>query len=135
MSDPERIWLQNADDARAIGEGRLWCEDKVWPECPEQNEPTEYVRADLHAKLERELAEAREFRAILEGHLAAAIDDYNDARRQAFEDAAQITLIFAGKHEPSYGIVNNEIHQAILAVVTAIRAKAQPHSETRQEQR
>lgn len=57
-SDPERIWLQNAEDARAIGD-RLWCADKVWPECPEQQEPTEYVRADLFSRLERELAEAR----------------------------------------------------------------------------
>ena len=76
------------------------------------------------SRLERELAEAREARAILEGHLTAAIDDYNDARRQAFEEAAQIAVVFAGKHEPSYGLVNKEIHQAVLAVVTALRAKA-----------
>lgn len=48
MSDHERIWLQNADDARATGD-RLWCQDKVWPECDEQQEPTEYIRADLYA--------------------------------------------------------------------------------------
>lgn len=69
MNDPERIWLQNADDARATGD-RLWCQDKVWPECEEQQEPTEYIRADLYAsrisqqdaeieRLRRELEEAR----------------------------------------------------------------------------
>lgn len=69
MSDPERIWLQNADDARATGD-RLWCQDKVWPECDEQQEPTEYIRADLYAsrisqqdteleRLRRELSEAQ----------------------------------------------------------------------------
>ncbi len=47
MANPDRIWLQDEKDALAIGEGRCWCEDKVWPEVPEQNEPVAYVRADL----------------------------------------------------------------------------------------
>lgn len=44
IEGPERIWLQNAKDADpAIG--RLWCEDKVWPDNDEDGEPTEYVLA------------------------------------------------------------------------------------------
>lgn len=41
-------------------------------------------------RLRRELAEAREFRAILEGHLSAAIDDYNEALKalEPFAEAA-----------------------------------------------
>ena len=45
--DHERIWLQNEKDGEASGEGRMWCEDKVWPETELCGEPTEYVRADL----------------------------------------------------------------------------------------
>lgn len=45
--DHERIWLQNAKDADTQGDGRLWCQDKVWPHDPGDGEPTEYVRADL----------------------------------------------------------------------------------------
>lgn len=40
--------------------------------------------------LEQKLTEAQEFRAILEGHLSAAIDDYNEARKAAFIEAAEI---------------------------------------------
>lgn len=47
MTDHERIWLQSAADAKNSYEGRLWCEDKVWPEGEDQGEPTEYIRADL----------------------------------------------------------------------------------------
>lgn len=45
MSDHERIWLQAAEDAAEYG--RLWSQDKVWPDHPDDSEPTEYVRADL----------------------------------------------------------------------------------------
>ena len=67
-SDHERIWLQNAEDAKHQDEGRMWCEDKVWPDEPEEGEPTEYVRADLYASLagrvtELEAAKASEQRA------------------------------------------------------------------------
>lgn len=55
MADHARIWLQNTADIDP-GTGRLWCEDKVWPESPEEGEPTEYVRADIAA----DLAEALE---------------------------------------------------------------------------
>lgn len=41
-------------------------------------------------RLQREVEEAKEFRAILEGHLSAAIDDYNEARKAAFIEAAEI---------------------------------------------
>jgi hypothetical protein len=30
-TDHERIWLQNAEDAKHCHEGRMWCEDKAWP--------------------------------------------------------------------------------------------------------
>lgn len=56
--DHERIWLQNAEDADAWGDGRLWCPDKVWPDDSEDGEPTEYVRADLYETLEQRLARA-----------------------------------------------------------------------------
>lgn len=52
-------------------------------------------QADEIARLRRELAEAQEFRAILEGHLGAAIDDYNEARAAAFIEAAEIAEAFA----------------------------------------
>src|SRR4030095_1904517 len=51
--DHERIWLQNANDAG--DEGRMWCEDKVWPNGPEEGEPTEYMRADLIKKAEADI--------------------------------------------------------------------------------
>jgi len=65
MSDHERIWLQAADDA-APDTGRVWCQDKVWPDGPEDTEPTEYVRADL-------LSQARA-----------------EGRREGMEEAAKI---------------------------------------------
>lgn len=49
VADHERIWLQNAADGEASGEGRMWCQDKVWPVDENDGEPTEYVRADLYA--------------------------------------------------------------------------------------
>jgi hypothetical protein len=42
--DPERIWLEPPPGG---SEGRTWCEDKVWPIGVEDEEPTEYIRADL----------------------------------------------------------------------------------------
>lgn len=52
---PERIWLQSAEDAKHQCEGRMWCEDKVWPENVDQHEPTEYVRADIAASLQEQV--------------------------------------------------------------------------------
>ncbi len=46
--DHERIWLQNGMDAAESSEGRMWCQDKVWPDDESAGEPTEYVRADLY---------------------------------------------------------------------------------------
>jgi Arc/MetJ family transcription regulator len=45
--NPERIWLQSYEDTQALDQDRLWCEDKVWPENPDDHEPTQYVRIDL----------------------------------------------------------------------------------------
>lgn len=45
--DPPRIWLQNAEDANHVDD-RLWCAHPVWPDAPEDGEPVEYIRIDLH---------------------------------------------------------------------------------------
>ncbi|WP_089177181.1 hypothetical protein [Bosea sp. AS-1] len=46
--DPPRIWLEPIDRSQPFaGDERTWCEDKVWPEGDDQDEPTEYIRADL----------------------------------------------------------------------------------------
>lgn len=105
MSDPERIWLQNAADARATGE-RLWCQDKVWPECAEQQEPTEYIRADLYAsrisqqdaeleRLRRELADVRDNLAEAEKDTHYWRVEYDKARKAAFIEAAEIATATA----------------------------------------
>lgn len=70
-ADHERIWLQNAEDAAAIGASREWCSAPVWPDDPEDSEPTEYVRADL-------LTTARA-----------------EARAQALEEAAAVFDVYA----------------------------------------
>jgi hypothetical protein len=57
--DHPRIWLQNAADGKASGEGRLWCEDNVWPVDENDGEPTEYVRADIVDDLVAALKAAR----------------------------------------------------------------------------
>lgn len=58
--DHPRIWLQNAADGKASGEGRLWSEHKVWPVDENDGEPTEYVRADIVDGLVAVLKGARE---------------------------------------------------------------------------
>lgn len=65
VADHERIWLQNVADGEASGEGRLWCQDKVWPVDENDGEPTEYVRADIYASA---LALIESQRATIEGH-------------------------------------------------------------------
>ena len=40
LEDHKRIWLEICEPGE---EGRLWCQDNVWPE----GEATEYVRADI----------------------------------------------------------------------------------------
>lgn len=60
-ADHERIWLEPMAPVYGC-EGRQWCQDKVWPDCDGDPEPTEYIRADLHrhalSAKDRELAEA-----------------------------------------------------------------------------
>lgn len=53
VADHERIWLEAPPGGP---EGRLWCEDKVWPDDENDGEPTEYVRADLYAAAEARVA-------------------------------------------------------------------------------
>lgn len=79
--DPERIWLQNAEDAKLQCEGRLWCEDKVWPagDDPEEGEPTEYIRSDIHARalLEAERRGMERAAKIAEtGYWSSALGDH-----------------------------------------------------------
>lgn len=51
VADHERIWLEPL--APQYGhDGRLWCQNKVWPQYEGEPEPTEYVRADLYAAAE-----------------------------------------------------------------------------------
>ncbi len=57
MDDPERIGLQNRADVYP-GDGRQWCEDKVWPENDDEEEPVEYIRADIAAAHTRAAVEA-----------------------------------------------------------------------------
>ncbi|WP_089177299.1 hypothetical protein [Bosea sp. AS-1] len=61
-ADHERIWLEPMAPVYGC-EGRQWCQDKVWPDCDGDPEPTEYIRADLHRQAlsakDRELAEAQ----------------------------------------------------------------------------
>lgn len=73
--DHERIWLQSYEDTEALGEDRLWCEDKVWPNDPEDHEPTEYVRADLFAALEADLDAVTTYAAVLEAERDNARND------------------------------------------------------------
>lgn len=54
MSDPGVIWLQpwcdGCEKHAYPGEGRLWCTNDEWGECPAdecQQKPVKYVRADL----------------------------------------------------------------------------------------
>lgn len=75
-------------------------------------------------RLQRELAESRELRAILEGHLSAAIDDYNEARRQAFIEAAEI----AENHDTGgYGRWDNMAlcQEVSNDIAVALRARAE----------
>ena len=62
--DHPRIWLQNAADGAASGEGRLWCEDNVWPVDENDGEPTEYVRADIVDGLVAALKEIKFMRPL-----------------------------------------------------------------------
>jgi hypothetical protein len=65
-NDHERIWLQNAKDALNQDTGRMWCEDKVWPDDAEDGEPTEYVRADLYEAVLSEKDSWNEMSAVIE---------------------------------------------------------------------
>lgn len=44
--DPERIYLEPPPYSP---EGRLWCEDNIWPLDGDGPGGVEYIRADLHA--------------------------------------------------------------------------------------
>lgn len=95
MSDPERIWLQSYEDTTALGEDRLWCEDKVWPANDEDHEPTEYIRADRISqqdaeleRLRRELEEARaehQFSLGLVDQAAVKLAETKDALQDIYK--------------------------------------------------
>jgi len=76
-ADHEFIWLQNAEDGKHNSDGRLWCEDKIWPDKPEDGEPTKYIRADL-----------------VDAAIQAAVDEaYEDAIKIAKEEAERRTRV------------------------------------------
>jgi len=81
MGDHKRIWLQHPDDAD-LSTGRLWCQDKVWPDQSGGKEPTEYVRADLVAGLYGALED-----------IADLLERVGDSRKDAWAiDAARSAL-------------------------------------------
>jgi hypothetical protein len=102
MDDHERIWLQHPNEADEY-EGRRWCEDKVWPDDPEDGEPTEYVRADLHAAA---LAEIERLRMRVENaRLAGDLRLHDNIRNDALEEAAKVAETWAQDHltvQPSF---------------------------------
>jgi hypothetical protein len=132
MSDHERIWLQNANDAKQHSEGRLWCEDKVWPDDPEDGEPTEYVRADIAAAtIERLTRERDEFR----GKLAETCGKW-----QASEIRAEAELAKAQQErdeerdaagKASWDILT--LHSRIASLSTELARAALPPAKTEGE--
>ena len=82
-------------------------------------------------RVRRELAEAKEFRAILEGHLSAAIDDYNEARKAAFIEAAEIAYAYECSLADYDGSVDAKhfyeggVGDASIGISKALRAKAE----------
>ena len=67
--DHERIWLQHPDDP-GLSEGRCWCQDKVWPDGPDDGEPTEYIRRDLFDAVTKDRIESEIKRLKVQNHLA-----------------------------------------------------------------
>lgn len=96
MTDPERIWLQSYEDTTAVGEDRLWCEDKVWPANNEDHEPTEYVRAD---RISQQDAELERLQALYDrekaAHRISVAEAIAEARKAAFIEAAEIAETIA----------------------------------------
>ena len=95
----ERIWLEPDCEGNLLrGEGRTWCSDNVFEDCPECGaKATEYVRADLLeaqvSTLSRHLEEAREALTDLLGctHKPNPTDptriDIAPGKHRAFGDA------------------------------------------------
>jgi len=87
MSDkkPEthkRIFVQYLDDNGEPNAGDEWHEGITWCQDQIHKTDTEYVRLDLYAARERELAEARE--EIID--LSDIIDEYDDLMTQHYND-------------------------------------------------
>ncbi len=101
MSDHPRIWLQSAADAKLQDEGRMWCQDKVWPDDPYDGDPTEYVRADLYASLETRIARLTAAMEEVRGHFIVERD--------------------AGTRTPSIGYDSNALPK-IIAILDAARS-------------
>ena len=134
MSDPERIWLQSYEDTTALGEDRLWCEDKVWPANDEDHEPTEYIRADRISQQDAELDRLRRHIELLQekdaSQCACSIDTPDDvclfhvrmkaeARKAAFIEAAEIAEKVAAGQDQEWRT------DTAMRVAYAIRAKAE----------
>lgn len=130
-ADHERIWLQNADDAKHQGEGRMWCQDKVWPDDGEDGEPTEYVRADLFAALRERLAEVErenanlkynvEVRDITLGHMKTTCEAA-EARTTAAEHELTLLVGWAAAAQGEPDVLLNAL-RAAEARVKQIRAE------------
>lgn len=96
MPDPERIYLEPGPPFSP--EGRLWCEDDVWPlESTDDPGGVEYVRADLYERcreaLEPFALAASVFDASIPGGIIAdhrtgtlRVDDFRRARRALSEE-------------------------------------------------
>ncbi len=105
--DHEHIWLQNAEDAAASHEGRLWCQDKVWPADGTDGEPTEYVRADMvdaaRAQARREALEEAEHAARNSCLIPPDGGEPTEADRLAAERAAAAIQALMDKREEPGG--------------------------------
>lgn len=91
MGDHERIWLQAAIDADP-STGRMWCQDKVWPDDAEDSEPTEYVRADLFAAIQSEVGRLREALEQVAGETEVHTKLNQERLCCKFQDIAQRAL-------------------------------------------
>ena len=82
-ADHREIWLQ-ADDEDWIDPsvGRMWCEDKIWPDNEGEPEPVRYVRGDLYDELQAEVERLRELlRRVLRKEIVCS----NEFRRELCE--------------------------------------------------
>lgn len=114
--DHKIIWLQ----AECPGEDRLWCEDKVWPECDEEPEPTSYVRGDIVASLIVEADRLRTDLAEAEAEIERRdLRECTPVERRAIE-AEENEIITAGllkETERQRDVAEADLAEAVEALV------------------